>query len=100
MNRERFLGECTINCPLLVRSTNVEFPTYTKGAASAERVRMTVPFRSVLVVVISSLLLARGAVPRAQDQSARPTFRTGANYVRVDVYPTRNGTAVTDLTSA
>jgi VWFA-related protein len=35
--------------------------------------------------------------PRAQSQSAPPTFRTGANYVRVDVYPTRGGVPVTDL---
>jgi len=32
----------------------------------------------------------------AQDQD--PTFRTEANYVRVDVYPTRGGQPVTDLT--
>ena len=34
-----------------------------------------------------------------QDQAARPTFRTEASYVRVDVYPTRNGVPVTDLKS-
>jgi VWFA-related protein len=62
---------------------------------------MASTFRSVLVVVVvSSLLLAGDAAPRAQDQSARPTFRTGADYVRVDVYPTRNGTPVGDLTGA
>src|SRR5258706_13605376 len=33
----------------------------------------------------------------AQSQTTTPTFRTEANYVRVDVYPTRNGAAVTDL---
>jgi VWFA-related protein len=34
----------------------------------------------------------------AQDQApTRPTFRTEVNYVRVDVYPTRDGVAVTDL---
>src|ERR1051325_5676065 len=46
------------------------------------------------VLVLASLPLA---FPAAQDQPARPTFRTGANYVRVDVYPTRNGMPVTDL---
>ena len=35
--------------------------------------------------------------PPAQDQPARPTFRLGASYVRVDVYPTRNGEPVPDL---
>ena len=28
---------------------------------------------------------------------AQPTFRTEANYVRVDVYPTKDGAPVTDL---
>ena len=44
------------------------------------------------------LLLASVALasPAAQ-QPAQPTFRTGANYVRVDVYPTRNGMPVDDL---
>src|SRR5437667_10937631 len=32
----------------------------------------------------------------AQDQP-RPTFRTEANYVRVDVYATRDGVPLTDL---
>jgi VWFA-related protein len=32
------------------------------------------------------------------DQPPRPTFRTEANYVRVDVFPTRNGAPVGDLT--
>jgi VWFA-related protein len=33
----------------------------------------------------------------AQDQAPQPTFRTEANYVRVDVYPTLDGAPVTDL---
>src|SRR5216117_914737 len=40
-----------------------------------------------------------GAAPQAQEPAPRPTFRTEANYVRVDVYPTRNGAPVTDLRS-
>ena len=39
------------------------------------------------------------ASPGAQDQAPPPTFRTEANYVRVDVYPTRDGQPVTDLRS-
>src|SRR5437867_6152524 len=31
------------------------------------------------------------------DQPQQPTFRTEANYVRVDVFPTANGTPVADL---
>ena len=62
---------------------------------------MTSALRSVCSVVVCSLLLTSGTTSsRAQEQSARPTFRTGANYVRVDVYPTRNGTPVTDLAIA
>src|SRR5205085_11353890 len=36
----------------------------------------------------------------AQDQppAPPPTFRTEANYVRVDVYPTRNDAPIADLT--
>lgn len=34
-----------------------------------------------------------------QPAGQRPTFRTGANYVRVDVYPTEDGKPVTDLTA-
>lgn len=73
---------------------------YTHSARPAERVRMTTALRSVPFVFIASLLLTDGAAPQSQDQSTRPTFRTEANYVRVDVYPTRNGAPVTDLTSA
>ena len=42
-------------------------------------------------------LLIDAQQPNAQDQP-RPTFRTEANYIRVDVYATtRDGTPVTDL---
>jgi hypothetical protein len=34
---------------------------------------------------------------RSQQAAASPEFRTEANFVRVDVYATRNGSAVTDL---
>jgi VWFA-related protein len=40
------------------------------------------------------------AAQPAQDQPARPTFRLGASYVRVDAYPTRNGEPVPDLERA
>ncbi|HEX7137616.1 MAG TPA: hypothetical protein VF219_07210, partial [Vicinamibacterales bacterium] len=42
-------------------------------------------------------LLALVAIVHAQDQP-RPTFRTEANYVRVDAYPTKGGAPVDDLT--
>jgi len=43
--------------------------------------------------VAAAALAAWGQTPVPQ-----PTFRTEANYVRVDAYPTRNGVPVTDLT--
>jgi VWFA-related protein len=49
-----------------------------------------------LAVVATAILVAARPVP-AQDQP-RPTFRTEANYIRVDVYATtRDGTLVEDL---
>lgn len=41
---------------------------------------------------------ATAAVFAQTPAPSQPTFRTEANYVRVDVYPTRNGAPVTDLT--
>jgi VWFA-related protein len=46
--------------------------------------------RVLLVVVFALATISLGA----QNQ---PTFRTGANYVRVDMYATRDGKAVEDL---
>jgi VWFA-related protein len=37
--------------------------------------------------------------PSAQQEPRPPTFRTEANYVRVDAYPIRNGQPVEDLTA-
>jgi VWFA-related protein len=73
---------------------------------------------AVFVAVCGSVLLAQ-APPPAQGQpppppaaqqpppatgqppqDQRPTFRTGANMVRVDVYPTAGGKPVTDLSQA
>jgi VWFA-related protein len=53
---------------------------------------------AIAVVVAAAVL----AVPLAQqpDQLPVPTFRTEANYVRVDAFPTRDGAAVADLTAA
>jgi VWFA-related protein len=42
-------------------------------------------------------LLIVAALGHAQEQP-RPTFRTEANYVRIDAYPTRGGAPVADLT--
>ena len=45
------------------------------------------------VFVVALLVLAAVSLP-AQNQ---PTFRTGANYVRVDMYATRDGKPIEDL---
>jgi len=45
-------------------------------------------------LLIASVLLLAAVVLQAQDQ---PTFRTGANYVRVDMYATLDGKSVEDL---
>jgi len=46
--------------------------------------------------ILGGLLVAASVALLAQDQ--KPTFRTGANYIRVDAYPTKDGAPVTDLT--
>jgi VWFA-related protein len=63
----------------------------------------------VRIRILASLTLALGAVALTAAQSGSssqapqdqrpPTFRTEANYVRVDAYPTRNGQPVQDLTA-
>src|SRR6266853_276763 len=54
--------------------------------------------RAGAIALASALALL--AVPAAQDQLPQPPFRAEANYVRVDVFPTRDGAAVPDLTAA
>jgi VWFA-related protein len=53
--------------------------------------------RPLLVRVAASLIVLT-ALAAAQDQP-RPTFKTEANYVRVDVFPTKDGQPVADLTA-
>lgn len=50
------------------------------------------------VVVACSITFAQAPAQTPQEAQPAPTFRTEANYVRVDVYPTRNGAPVADLT--
>lgn len=42
-------------------------------------------------------LVAMATLAAQSDQTARPTFRTGTNYVRVDMYATQDGQRVQDL---
>ena len=58
-----------------------------------------------LAAAIAVAALAGGSdvarsIAAGQDQPPRPTFRTEANYVRVDVFPTKGGAPVSDLTQA
>ena len=77
---------------------------------------MRPPFRAVAVavVVVTAWCLSAGTSAQtptpppapqpppgqAPSPEQRPTFRTGANFVRVDVYPTHDGQPVQDLTAA
>lgn len=54
--------------------------------------------RSLVLALAASAAVAVALF--AQDQLPQPTFRADANYVRVDVFPTRDGVPVTDLTAA
>ena len=59
------------------------------------RLRVLTP---IAVSLWSALLVAgQSATTAPPPQDQRPTFRTEANYVRVDVYPTAGGTPVMDL---
>jgi len=51
--------------------------------------------------VLAWLLVVTSTLPLAQQTTdqQRPVFRAGAHYVRVDVYPSRNGAPVRDLKS-
>jgi VWFA-related protein len=54
----------------------------------------------IAVAALAVALLLSSLVVESQTQPPQPTFRTEANYVRVDVYPTRDGQPVTDLMQA
>src|ERR1035437_1032087 len=55
-----------------------------------------------LVVAASTVLAAQSSTTPAQQpvQPPPPVFKTEANYVRVDVFPTIDGQPATDLTQA
>src|SRR3954471_22241881 len=54
-------------------------------------------FALAAACALTAVTLAQAPAAPQPDQT--PTFRTEANFVRVDVYPTRNGTPVTDLSA-
>jgi VWFA-related protein len=50
-----------------------------------------------LVAALVAGVLAMAAASPQDPQQQRPTFRVGSSFVRVDVYPSKDGKAVTDL---
>ena len=50
-----------------------------------------------LALVVSSLVALASQTPAPPQPEPQPTFRTEANYVRVDAYPTHDGEPVLDL---
>ena len=58
--------------------------------------------RVALITGLGGLLIVGSirldAQNNGQNSAQQPTFRAGANFVRVDVYPTIKGAAVRDLT--
>jgi VWFA-related protein len=48
-------------------------------------------------VLLAVLVVASASDPTGSQNPPQPTFRTEANYVRVDVYPSKDGAPVTDL---
>lgn len=53
----------------------------------------------VILIAAALSLSAQSAPPKPQDPQ-RPIFRSEANFVRVDVFPTRDGAPVKDLVAA
>jgi len=51
----------------------------------------------VLVAAASAALVAQSSSTGQSDSQPRPTFRTEANYIRVDMYATSDGRSVEDL---
>jgi len=52
-----------------------------------------------VVLAVAAAWSAPTRSARLQPDQPRPTFRTEANYVRVDVFPTKDGVPVGDLTA-
>lgn len=53
--------------------------------------------RTRLTIAFFVAAVAFPAAQNQQDRAQTPTFRSGANYVRVDMYATRDGQAIHDL---
>lgn len=58
---------------------------------------MSLPRRGLAVAVTAGSVVGFSVAGARPQEPPQPTFRTEANYVRVDVYPTASGAPVTDL---
>ena len=68
------------------------------GLKEGQGLRAARTWRSVgLAALLAALYVVSGRTQQ-QPPPPQPTFRTEANYVRVDVYPTKDGAPVPDLT--
>ena len=54
---------------------------------------------TVLCLTLAAAGLLLHAQEKKDDPQQRPTFRTGAHFVAVDAYPTRDGKPITGLTA-
>jgi VWFA-related protein len=73
------------------------------GRTKGSGLRATGIALAVSALAVSSLIVSSLAVSgfsRTSQTQPPPTFRTEANYVRVDIYPTKDDAPVTDLTQA
>ena len=60
--------------------------------------RVTTAACAALIAAASLAVLAQQAQEQKPDPQRPPTFRSGAHFVGVDAYPTRDGKPVTGLT--
>jgi len=52
---------------------------------------------ALLAVSLAAVATVTAQAPQAPQDRGQPTFRSGANYVRVDMYATRDGQSIDDL---
>jgi VWFA-related protein len=81
------------------QDVNVRFPSVvSRASASAAALRRPV-CTSVITLVAAGVLAAQsgGTKPPPPQEQRPPTFRSEANFIRVDVYPTSDGKPVQDL---
>jgi VWFA-related protein len=61
---------------------------------------MRLVLASAVAVALAAVLAAQTPATQAPANQQKPTFKTGVNFVQVDVYPSANGQIVADLKQA